>query len=162
MTSMLQSMLFLYIWSLSLIQRLLRQTKKTAGLLVNSFSEETLYFVDSELPVIVSKASTLTTDIESACWSFSDNGFRYMTETPAKKLPYLSATLYKDDVFFSDLSDWFQEVSFVSQVDPPLRFVVFVWAYQNKIVLDSYLTSKYTLHVITIDGDEMELNMKTA
>ena len=85
-----------------------------------------------------------------------------MTEAVAKKLPYLSVTLYKDDVFFGDLSDWFQEISINSPENPPLRFVVFAWAYQHKIILDSYLTSKYVLHVINIDGDEIELDMKTA
>jgi hypothetical protein len=143
------------------IERIIRQTKITSELLINSFSEETLYFLpDSTLPIIISKNISITSDIESLCWSFTKNTFRYMEEVLPKKLPYLSVSLYKDGIFFHDLSEWFQNITVSSSINPPLRFLILTWAYQNKIVLDSYLTSKYVLHVITIDGDEIELDIK--
>jgi len=150
-----------YLWTRLFIERIIRQTKITSGLLINSFSEETLYFLpDSTLPITFSKNICITSDIESLCWSFTKNTFKYMEVTLPKKLPYLSVSLYKDGIFFDDLSEWFQNITVISSSNPPLRFVVLAWAYQNKIILDSYLTSKYILHVITIEGDEIELDMK--
>ena len=61
----------------------------------------------------------------------------------------------------SDISDWVQKITINSSNNLPLRFLIFTWAYQNNTILESYLSSKYELEVITIDGDEMRLDIKT-
>jgi hypothetical protein len=79
-----------YLWAKLFIERVIRQTRITTGLLINSFSEETLYFLpDSTLPITLSKNISITPDIESLCWSFSNNTFRYMEITPPKNYPIL-------------------------------------------------------------------------
>jgi hypothetical protein len=80
----------------------------------------------------------------------------------SRKLPYLSANLYKDGVLVSDISEWVMNIQIISSKNLPIQYLVFGWAYQNGIVLESYTTSKYMLEVITIDGDEMKLDVKTA
>jgi hypothetical protein len=157
----------IYIWSVAVIDKIITQSKKTSRLLVNSFSDETLYFFpESIIPLIVTNNSLtiINPDLESGCWSFNKSIFRFMEEdsTVTKKIPYLSASLYKDDVFLADLSEWIQNIEVISSRELPVRFLVFGWAYQNRIVLESYTTSKYFLEVITIDGDESRIDIKTA
>lgn len=157
----------IYIWSVTIIDKIITQTKKTSRLLVNSFSDETLYFFpESIIPLIVANNSStiINPDLESGCWSFNKSTFRCMEEDTkiSKKIPYLSASLYKDDVFLADLSEWIQNIVVISFKELPIRFLVFAWAYQNRIVLESYTTSRYFLEVITTDGDEARLDIKTA
>jgi len=163
----IHNFILLYVWSVTLIDKIIKQSKKTSRLLINSFSDETLYFIhDSTVPLIVANSSSciINPELESGCWSFHKSTFRFMEEdtTVSKKIPYLSASLYKDNILILDISDWIQDINVVSTQALPLKFIVFSWAYYNNVVLESYTTSKYELHVITIDGDEAILDIKTA
>ena len=165
--NLIKTLLFFYVWSTAFLERILKQTRKTTGLLLNSFSEETLYFFsDSLVPLIAGSNSSaiIRPDLESGCWSFNKNTFTFMTEESyvSRKLPYLSANLYKDGVLVSDISEWVMNIQIISSKNLPIQYLVFAWAYQNGIVLESYTTSKYILDVITIEGDEMKLDVKTA
>ena len=162
-----QNLLFFYLWSTSFVGRVIKQTKKTSRLFLNSFSDETLYFFsDSLVPLIVANKNPviISPDLESACWSFHKSSFKFMTEDSysSRKLPYLSASLYKDDIFVGDLSEWIMNIDVISARELPIRFLVFAWAYQNNVVLETYSTSKYVLEVITMDGDDIKLDVKSA
>jgi hypothetical protein len=165
--NLIQTFLFFYVWSTSFVGRVVKQTRKTTRLLLNSFSDETLYFFPGSIvPLIVGNNSSviISPDLESDCWSFHKDTFKFMEEDSysLKKLPYLSASLYKDGAFIADLSEWAQNIEVISSRDLPIRFLVVAWAYQNNIILESYSTSNYFLEVITIDGDEIKLDVKTA
>jgi hypothetical protein len=162
-----QQFLFFYIWSTTFLERVIKQTQKTTKVIFNSFSDETLYFFpDSIVPLIVGNKNPviISPDLESNCWSFHNNIFKFMNDDnnySSKKLPYLSACLYKDNVFVADISEWIQNIEVISTQNLPSRFIVFAWAYQANIVLESYTTSSYFLEVITLDGDEIRLDVKT-
>jgi hypothetical protein len=161
-----QQFLFFYIWSTTFLERVIKQTQKTTRLLINSFSDETLYFFpDSVVPLIVGNKTPIiiSPDLESCCWSFHKNVFKFITEENniSNKLPYLSASLYKDGTFVADLSEWIQNIEVISHKELPIRFLVFAWAYQTNSILESYTSSNYFLEVITIDGDEIRLDIKT-
>jgi len=161
-----QQFLFFYIWSTTFLERVIKQTQKTTKVIFNSFSDETLYFFpDSIVPLIVGNKNPviISPDLESNCWSFHNKIFKFMTEEDniSNKLPYLSASLYKDGAFVADLSEWIQNIEVISSRNLPIRFLVFAWAYQSSFVLESYTASNYLLEVITIDGDEIRLDVKT-
>ena len=163
----IQNIIFLYVWSLTILERIFKQTKKTTQVIVDSFSEETLYFFsDSVIPLIVKNntSTIITPDLESDCWSFNNNTFVHVTEKEciSSRLPYLSASLYRDGVLIGDLSEWLQNINIISCKNIPVRFLVLAWAYQNSVSLKTYSTSKYELQVITMDGDEVTLDIKTA
>ena len=162
---LIQNFIFLYVWSTYIIERVYKQTKKSSLQLINSFSDETLYFFhDSTIPLITGNITStiINPDLESKCWSFHNNTFKYMDgiTCSSKKLPYLSASLFKDGTFIADLSDWLQSIDVISSNTIPTRFLVFAWAYKNNIVLESYSSSKYELRVITMDGDDLSLDIK--
>ena len=163
---LIQNFIFLYTWSTYILEKIFTQTKKTSRLLINSFSDETLYFFyDSTIPLITGNITStiINPDLELGCWSFHNTTFKCIEENmyPSKKLPYLSASLFKDSIFIADLSDWLQTIDVISSNSIPTRFLVFAWAYKNNIVLESYSSSKYELRVITMDGDDLSLDIKT-
>jgi len=165
--NLIKTFLFFYVWSTAFLERILKQTRKTTGLLLNSFSDETLYFFPgSIIPLIVENKNPIiiSPDLESCCWSFHKNTFKFITDGSysSRKLPYLSASLYKDGDFVADLSEWIQHIEVISFKELPIQYLVFAWAYQNGIVLESYTTLTYLLEVITIDGDMISLDVKTA
>ena len=161
-----QKLIFFYLWSTTFLERIVKQTRKTTGLFINSFSDETLYFFpESIFPLIVGNKNPviLSPDLESCCWSFHKSTFKFMNgDFSSRKLPYLSASLYKDGISIGDLSEWIMNIEIISSIELPIRFLVFAWAYENNVVLESYMTSKYDLEVITMDGDEIMLDVKTA
>jgi hypothetical protein len=133
--------------------------------IIDSFSSETLYFFpDSVAPLVSSfnKKLVINPELERDCWSFSKNKFTYLFEgsTMVRKLPYISASLYKGDVLVADLSEWLMDIEVLSSKDLPLRFIIFTWAHMTGKTLESYLSSNYVLHVITTDGEEESLNIK--
>ena len=165
--NLIQNFIFVYAWSTYILEKIFTQTKKTSRLLINSFSDETLYFfTDSTIPLITENITStiINPDLETGCWSFHNTTFKSIEENiyPPKKLSYLSASLFKDDIFIADLSEWLQTIQVISSNKIPTRFLVFVWAYKNNIVLESYSSSKYELRVITIDGDDLSLDIKTS
>jgi hypothetical protein len=163
----LQKALTLYGISISVLTILLKQTKRTTMSILDSFSYETLYFFpDSVSPLISSfnKKLVINPVLEKDCWSFSKNKFTYLSEVDSvnRTIPYISAALYKGEDFIGDLSEWLMGVEILSSKELPLRFVILAWAHINGKTLDSYLTSEYFLHVITTDGEDYSLNIKTA
>ena len=162
----IEKFIFIYLWITVFLEKFIIQANKTTRLLINSFSEDTLYFFHDSLIPLISRNNNsyiIRPDLESACWSFNNNTFKFLSDNTNnnKKLPYIYACLYKNDTLVSDISDWVQKITINSSNDLPLRFLIFTWAYQNNIILESYLSSKYELQVITIDGDEMKLDIKT-
>ena len=163
----LQKAISLYGFSISVISILFRQTKRTTMSILDSFSSETLYFFPDSLAPSVSsfnKKLIINPVLVKDCWSFSKNKFTYLSDdtNSSRNLPYISAALYKGNVLIDDLSEWLMGIEIMSSKELPLRFVIFTWAHINRRVLDSYLTSDYTLQVITTDGEDYALNIKTA
>jgi len=164
---LIQKAIIFYTFSLNILSMFFTQTKRTALSIVDSFSSETLYFFpESSIPLITSsnKRSIINPKLEGDCWSFCNNKFRNLQgiNTTIKKLPYISASLYKDTLEVADLSEWIMNIEVLSSGQVPIRFIVLAWAYSTGATLESFLTCKYYLHVITTDGDEHILDVKSA
>ena len=164
---LLSNLFSVYLFSIDSLTKILNKTRKSITYTTNSFVSETLYFFpDSSVPLIATPENNVlfNPSLEGPYWIFSENTFRFSSETnkPPSKLPYISASLFKNGVFVSDLSEWIQNVVMVSSESLPLRVLVMTWAYSTGTVLEGYRTSEYTMQVFTTDGEEHMLNIKTA
>ena len=75
-----------------------------------------------------------------------------------KHLPYISADLVTESST-DTISEWIEraKVQSPNDIQLPIHVLVISWAYSmNKTLLS---LDKYTLNVITIDGDEKTLNI---
>ena len=77
----IEKFIFIYLWITVFLEKFIIQANKTTRLLINSFSEDTLYFFhDSLIPLISinNNSYIIRPDLESACLSFNNNTFKFL------------------------------------------------------------------------------------
>jgi len=116
------------------------------------------FFSNSILPQLSSKEILSSKD---SYWSFNldTNVFMYKNSTnELKHLPYICADL-KSDSNVQTISEWIEKVHIQTpnDVSLPIHILIISWAYSMNKILEPL--DKYTLNVITTDGEEKYLNI---
>jgi hypothetical protein len=115
-------------------------------------NDEILYFFPNSLLPLISSHHQIIKH-QPNTWSFHNNIFNYNNSKPTK-LPYISASLYKDNTLIADISEWAERMIVHSDTDLPIPILIISWGYSTNFVFDTYDLSQYKLCVITLDGDE--------
>ena len=144
------------------LKKIIRQTHKTKHAVVESFSENSIFFYDDSISKLPNESTSLeyASQIVSPIWSYKKedtNNFVPLSSInkTKKRLPYLSSELTNDKKTYT-LSDWMETVRICSDTLPPLRIIVSSWATDTKHPIDLFnKDNPWKFNVITEDGDEL-------
>jgi len=124
-------------WSVSSYNAILKQAKKTSVCLMDSFKEDTIYFLTySNNIAINSKALVCPNQLSGEWdWRFTNNTFTQKNneENLPTKCPWFSGELlYNDDTVY-DMTEWLDKIRFKCDKDsvPPPICLVQAWAVSN-------------------------------
>jgi hypothetical protein len=143
-----------YIKSQDLIKKIIKQTYKTKHAVVESLSENSIFFYDDEISKL---PSLYPSQIIEPTWIYKGGCFLQPLSSENKKirLPYLSSELTNGQTTYS-LSEWMETVRICSDTLPSLRIIVSSWAIDTKHPVDLFnKDNPWKFNVITEDGDEL-------
>jgi hypothetical protein len=150
-----------------LVEKIIKQTRKTKQAIVESFSENNqIFYYDDSISKLPCESTSLecASQIVSPVWSYKKedtNNFVHLSSISKTKkhLPYLSSELTNGQMRYS-LSDWMETVRICSDTLPPLRIIVSSWAIDTKHPIDLFnKDNPWKFNVITEDGDELSYDV---
>jgi len=147
----------------NLVQKIIKQTRKTKQAIVESFSENNqIFFYHDSISKLPCETTSpeCASQIVSPIWSYKrgdTNDFIPLSSInkTKKRLPYLSSELTNGQTTYP-LSEWVETVRVCSDTIPPLRIIVSSWAIDTKHPIDLFnKDTPWKFNVITEDGDEL-------
>jgi len=153
-------------WSFNLSNVVFIQVKKISSAIVETFQEESIYFLKDSNNLGIKSKSVLSQVEVSNEWEwmylphksvFVQKG--YATVAPSKGA-WFSAELFCKDLMISDLTEWLEVIRFHKNGDemPPADVLVQAWCVSHERTLGSL--DQYTLHIINDLMEEQTLPLR--
>ena len=157
------------VWVLETWKVFLRQLQKTVHAIIDSFyNERIVFYEDNEVyyPSVEKEFDSSKFMTGHADWQYTiaTNTFTKLGDTTGfseHSIDILGAALLYEGDHIGDLSEWILDqkiISYSSYV--PFQVIVGAWAYCNRVPLH-YNYPGYTVTIMTMEGDEKVINLKT-
>lgn len=157
--------LHIYATSTTYFEKYVLQGYKTWVAIVNSFSTQSLIFLEDSQNIAVCKESLLIPQDTSVkyTWMYV-NGIFYNSKcepTPkAKSFPWMSLSLIKNNSEVADLTTWLETKKYIGPSPPSFDIIIQSWMYDTCFNINSFELYSVKLLNETVEEETHPLRQK--